>query len=110
MVCHGRFQRWRDAGVWARIVEAVLRLYDGNVVLIDATSVAVPPCWHSAACAVRDPVSWVTPRTSGSTFIVHRSDNLEVLLQRERSFPHGDAGIGVRGKEISRRSYDGCTA
>ena len=33
--------RWRKAGVWDRIMTAVSQAYDGNVQMIDSTSVRV---------------------------------------------------------------------
>jgi transposase len=39
--CHNRFVRWRKDGVWDRLLAAVTTAYDGNVQMIDSTSV---PC------------------------------------------------------------------
>ena len=39
--CYNRFVRWRKAGVWDRILAAVTTAYDGNVQMIDSTSVRV---------------------------------------------------------------------
>jgi transposase len=39
--CYNRFVRWRKAGVWGRILAAVSQAYDGNVQMIDSTSVRV---------------------------------------------------------------------
>ena len=39
--CYNRFVRWRRAGVWDRILAAVTAAYDGNVQMIDSTSVRV---------------------------------------------------------------------
>ena len=39
--CYNRFVRWRKAGVWDRIMAAVSQAYDGNVQMIDSTSVRV---------------------------------------------------------------------
>jgi transposase len=36
-----RFVRWRKAGVWDRILAAVTTAYDGNLQMIDSTSVRV---------------------------------------------------------------------
>ena len=38
---YNRFVRWRKAGVWDRIMAAVSQAYDGNVQMIDSTSVRV---------------------------------------------------------------------
>ena len=39
--CYNRFVRWRKAGVWDRVMAAVSQAYDGNVQMIDSTSVRV---------------------------------------------------------------------
>src|SRR3981189_1573512 len=39
--CYNRFVRWRKAGVWDRVMAAVSQAYDGNVQMIDSTSVPV---------------------------------------------------------------------
>jgi len=44
--CYNRFRRWTKAGVWDRIMDAITEAYDGDVQMIDGTSVRVH---HSAA-------------------------------------------------------------
>ena len=39
--CYNRFVRWRKAGVWDRVMAAVSHAYDGDVQMIDSTSVRV---------------------------------------------------------------------
>jgi len=39
--CYNRFVRWRRAGVFDRIMQAVSEAYDGDVQMIDSTSVRV---------------------------------------------------------------------
>jgi transposase len=39
--CYNRFVRWRKAGVWDRVMGAVSHAYDGDVQMIDSTSVRV---------------------------------------------------------------------
>jgi transposase len=39
--CYNRFVRWRKAGVWDRVLGAVTTAYDGNVQMINSTSVRV---------------------------------------------------------------------
>ncbi|WP_409563982.1 IS5 family transposase [Rhizobium leguminosarum] len=39
--CYNRFVRWRKAGVWDRLLEAVSEAYDGDIVMIDSTCVRV---------------------------------------------------------------------
>lgn len=39
--CVNRFNRWRKAGHWARILEAVSKAYDGDIQMIDSSSIRV---------------------------------------------------------------------
>ena len=39
--CVNRFNRWRKAGHWARILEAVSVAYDGDIQMIDSSSIRV---------------------------------------------------------------------
>jgi transposase len=42
--CVNRFNRWRKAGVWTRILEAVSVAYDGDIQIIDSSScISMPP-------------------------------------------------------------------
>ena len=38
---YNRFTRWRSAGVWDRILEAISEAYDGDIVMIDSSCVRV---------------------------------------------------------------------
>ena len=44
--CYNRFRRWTKAGVWDAIMDAITHACDGDVRMIDGTSVRVH---HSAA-------------------------------------------------------------
>ena len=37
--CYNRFNRWRKKGSWDRLMDAVVEAYDGNVQMIDSSSV-----------------------------------------------------------------------
>ena len=37
--CVNRFNRWRKAGVWDRILAAVSKAYDGDIQMIDSSSI-----------------------------------------------------------------------
>jgi putative transposase len=39
--CVNRFNRWRKAGVWDRILTAVSKAYDGDIQMIDSSSIRV---------------------------------------------------------------------
>jgi transposase len=38
---YNRFTRWRTAGVWDRLLAAVSKAYDGDIVMIDSSCVRV---------------------------------------------------------------------
>ena len=52
--CGNRFRRWRKAGVWDRLLTAVSKAYDGDIQMIDATSVRV--LQHAATAKKRRPI------------------------------------------------------
>ncbi len=39
--CVNRFNRWRKAGVWDRLLKAVSEAYDGDIQMIDSSSIRV---------------------------------------------------------------------
>ena len=56
--CYNRFNRWRKAGVWERLMDAIVAAYDGNVQMIDSSSVRV----HQHAAGAKkgaEIVAWV---------------------------------------------------
>ena len=42
-VAHNRFVRWRRAGVWDRLMDAISAAYDGDIQMIDSTSIRARP-------------------------------------------------------------------
>jgi transposase len=48
--CYNRFVRWRKAGVWDRLMDAISAAHDGDIQMIDSTSV---PAHQQAATAKR---------------------------------------------------------
>ncbi len=57
--CGNRFRRWRKRGIWGPLLDSVSEAYEGDLQMIDATSVRVH---QHAACAPKktaDPVAWV---------------------------------------------------
>jgi transposase len=56
--CHARFIRWRDAGVWSRIIHAVAEVHSGEVELISAESAGVPPSYERKPILAQDVVAW----------------------------------------------------
>ncbi len=57
--CHARFIRWRDAGIWSRIVGAVADARGGRVELIDAATAHVPPYYQRTPIVANDAVAWL---------------------------------------------------
>ena len=39
--CYNRFVRWREAGIWDRLLAAMAEAVDGEIVMIDSSSVRV---------------------------------------------------------------------
>ncbi len=37
--CYNRFVRWRKAGVWDRLMDAITAAHDGDIQMIDSTSI-----------------------------------------------------------------------
>jgi transposase len=50
--CYNRFVRWRRAGVWARIMDALATAHDVSVQMIDTSIVWVH---QHGACIIREP-------------------------------------------------------
>jgi transposase len=59
--CQARFVRWRDAGVWSRIVHAVAEVHSGEVALIQAETAGVRPSYERHPAAANDAVAWLNP-------------------------------------------------
>jgi len=59
--CYNRFVRWRKAGVWDRIMDAITEAYDGDIQMIDSSSIRV----HQHAANVKkgaEIIAWVVQR------------------------------------------------
>jgi transposase len=72
--CYNRFVRWRKAGVWDRLMDAITAAHDGDIQVIDSTSVRAH---QQAATAKR------MARPVGKRFA---SDDLSSLRKRIRPF------------------------
>lgn len=57
--CVNRFNRWRRAGIWARLLKAVPEAYDGDVEMIDSSSIRVHQHAANGRKKANDPVAWV---------------------------------------------------
>jgi transposase len=58
--CYNRFVRWREAGVWDRILNAVSAAYDGDLIMIDSSCVRVHQHGASGKKGV-EMVAWDVP-------------------------------------------------
>src|SRR5665213_2631640 len=63
--CVNRFNRWRKAGVWDRILASVSEAYHGDIQMIDSSSIRVHQHAANGKKKRRDPVAWVA-RVAGS--------------------------------------------
>ena len=57
--CVNRFNRWRRAGVWDRLLQAVSKAYDGDIQMIDSSSIRVHQHGANGQKKRSDPVAWV---------------------------------------------------
>ncbi len=58
--CYNRFNRWRKNGVWDRLMDAIVEACDGDIQMIDSSSVRV----HQHAAGSKRGgriVAWVVP-------------------------------------------------
>lgn len=58
--CYNRFVRWRKAGVWDRLMDAITAAYDGDIQMIDSTSIRA----HQQAATLKrgvEIIAWVVP-------------------------------------------------
>jgi transposase len=60
---YNRFNRWRKAGVWDRLMDEITRLYDGDVQMIDTSIVRVHQHGATAKRGVEIDV-WVVPEAA----------------------------------------------
>jgi len=58
--CVNRFNRWRKAGVRDRLLQAVSEAYDGDVQMIDSSSIRVHQHAADGQKKSSDPVAWVS--------------------------------------------------
>ena len=94
-----RFNRWRKAGVWDRLLEAVSKAYDGDIQMIDTSSIRVHQ--HAANAKKRRfsrETFWYdgaeSPRTSPAVLI-------------ESRFTGGQAKMAARLCSIVQADRDG---
>ena len=57
--CVNRFNRWRRAGVWDRLLSAVSEAYDGDIQMIDLPRCGFTSTVRTVKKKTPDPVAWV---------------------------------------------------
>ncbi len=65
---YNRFVRWRKAGVWDRLMDAISAAHDGAIQMIDSTSIQAH---QQAATAKRGARSWSGRSRGGLTTKIH---------------------------------------
>lgn len=58
---YNRFNRWRKAGIWDRLMDAIIAAHGGKVQMIDSTSVRV----HQQAAAQKNRVEMLVSVAAG---------------------------------------------
>ena len=59
---YNRFNRWRKAGIWDRMMDAIVKAHDGKVQMIDSSIVRV----HQHASGVKKTVEFVVSVEAGA--------------------------------------------
>ena len=57
--CVNHFNRWRKAAVWDRLLVAVSAAYQGDIQMIDSSSIRVHQHGANAKKKTTEPVAWV---------------------------------------------------
>jgi len=60
--CYNRFVRWRKAGVWDRLMDAITAAHDGDIQMIDSTSVRA----HQQAATAKKGVQSIVSVAAGA--------------------------------------------
>ncbi|WP_170219033.1 IS5 family transposase [Xanthobacter autotrophicus] len=98
---YNRFVRWRAAGVWDRLLEAVSAAYDGDIVMIDSSCVRVHQ--HGAAIKKRGDNDRCMGRSRGGL-----TTKIHAVVDAEGRPIHltlsaGQAGDAPVGRELLAR-------
>ena len=95
--CVNRFNRWRRAGVWDRLLEAVSEAYDGDIQMIDSSSIRVHQ--HAANGKKRHPIPLHGP-------FAGRVDDQDPRPRRRHGTAHRpEAHPGPGPRRAQRRGY-----
>jgi transposase len=97
--CYNRFVRWRRAGVWSRIIDALAAVHDSAVQMIDTSIVRVH---QHAACITSNQRQSMGRSRGGLTSKIHAlvdSNDLPLRLALTRGEAHDNR---LAGKLLSR--------
>ena len=97
--CYNRFVRWRRAGVWSRIIDALAATHDAPVQMIDTSIVRVH---QHGACIARNGRQSMGRSRGGLTSKIHAvvdTDGLPVRLALTAGEAHDNR---LAGKLLSR--------
>jgi transposase len=71
---YNRFNRWRKAGVWDRLMDAITKAHDGNVRMVDTSVIRVHQQGATAKRGVQIDV-WVVPEAGSRPKSMRSSTN-----------------------------------
>ena len=97
--CYNRFVRWRRAGVWSRIIDALAAAHDAAVQMIDTSIVRVH---QHGACITRNQRQSMGRSRGGLTSKIHAVVDTNGLPVRLALTPGEAHDIRLAGKLLSR--------
>jgi transposase len=97
--CYNRFVRWRRAGVWSRIIDALAAAHDAAVQMIDTSIVRVH---QHGACITRNQRQSMGRSRGGLTSKIHAVVDSNGLPVRLALSPGEAHDVRLAGKLLSR--------
>ena len=97
--CYNRFVRWRRAGVWGRVIEALATAHDAAVQMIDTSIVRVH---QHGACITRNQRQSMGRSRGGLTSKIHAVVDSNGLPVRLALSPGEAHDVRLAGKLLSR--------
>ncbi|MEA2840018.1 MAG: hypothetical protein QOF41_1348 [Methylobacteriaceae bacterium] len=97
--CYNRFVRWRRAGVWGRIIDALAASYDAAVQMIDTSIVRVH---QHGACITKNQRQSMGRSRGGLTSKIHAAVNSNGLPVRLALSPGEAHDVRLAGHLLSR--------
>ena len=103
--CYNRFVRWRRAGVWGRIIDALAAAHDAAVQMIDTSIVRVH---QHGACITRNRRQSMGRSRGGLTSKIHAVVDSNGLPVRLALSPGEAHDVRLAGKLLSRLNPGQC--